>query len=479
MTYAEVACVELPTPAGTFTLRAFEVSSGHIYLAVSMGDLSGPRPVLARIHSECLTGDVLRSLRCDCGIQLRAALRAIAANGCGVLVYATGHEGRGVGLVNKLRAYVMQDHGDDTVDANLHLGLPVDARDYSDAVEVLKALGISTVRLLTGNPAKVEAFKRAGMSVVEVRPIHIAPHHRNVAYLESKRARMGHLAPARSAPGPHAHLDPGELLGEIRSQRNRPYVVLKYAQSLDGRIATGNGDSKWISGEEERTLSHALRARCDAVMVGIGTVVSDDPRLTVRLVEGASPLRVVLDSSLRIPVDANVLDDRASTIVLTTPAADSLRVAELERRDVAVRLVPGGSGGVHLPSGLSALKRVGVRSLLVEGGARVITSLLKARLVDRLIVASAPLILGRGTEAVGDLGTGTILGGISLTNVCLRVLERDVLMAGDVRFPATHPHLAGRVVGAGAASVTGNGSGSSSSRLLMHESASAEGRNRP
>src|SRR5918999_930082 len=146
MTYAEVACVELPTPAGTFTLRAFEVSSGHIYLAVSMGDLSGPRPVLARIHSECLTGDVLRSLRCDCGIQLRAALRAIAANSRGVLVYATGHEGRGVGLVNKLRAYVMQDHGDDTVDANLHLGLPVDARDYSDAVEVLKTMGVSTVR---------------------------------------------------------------------------------------------------------------------------------------------------------------------------------------------------------------------------------------------------------------------------------------------------------------------------------------------
>src|ERR687891_6450 len=155
MTLTQVAHLELPTPEGTFTVRAFELRSGYVYLALIMGDVDGGGPVLTRVHSECLTGDALRSLRCDCGVQLRGALRAIAAQGRGVLVYATGHEGRGIGLVDKLRAYIEQDDGADTLDANLQLGLPADARDYSDAAAVLAALDIRSVRLLTNNPTKV------------------------------------------------------------------------------------------------------------------------------------------------------------------------------------------------------------------------------------------------------------------------------------------------------------------------------------
>jgi GTP cyclohydrolase II len=435
MTLTPVARLELPTPEGTFAVRAFELPSGHVYLALSMGELNGNRAVLARVHSECLTGDALRSLRCDCGVQLRAALRAIAAEGRGVLVYATGHEGRGIGLLNKLRAYVAQDRGADTVDANLHLGLPVDDRDYSDAAEVLKALGIHSVRLMTSNPAKVEGLQRAGLTVAEMRPLHVAAHNRNVAYLETKRARMGHFSTADGAPALHPHPDPGDLLGDIRPPARRPYVAVKYAQSIDGRIATRMGDSKWISGEGERTISHALRARCDAVMVGIGTVLNDDPQLTVRMVDGASPIRVVLDSSLRIPVDAAILDDQASTIVLTAPPVHRAKFAELQRRDIAVRVVSRGPDGVDLPAALSLLRSAGVRSLLVEGGGRVITSLLSASLVDRLIVACAPRILGRGVEGVGDLGVARIMDGINLTGRCIRVLEDDVLMAWDVCYP--------------------------------------------
>jgi GTP cyclohydrolase II len=449
MTLTQVAHLELPTPEGTFAVRAFELRSGNVYLALTMGDVEGGEPVLTRIHSECLTGDALRSLRCDCGVQLRGALRAIAAQGRGVLVYATGHEGRGIGLVNKLRAYVAQERGADTVDANLHLGLPVDDRDYSDSATVLSALGIREVRLLTGNPAKIEGLERAGITVTEVHPLHVAAHNRNVAYLETKRARMGHLTPAEEAPALYPNPDPGDLLGDIRPAPARPYVAVKYAQSIDGRIATRTGDSKWISGRGERTISHALRARCDAVMVGIGTVLNDDPRLTVRMVEGASPIRVVLDSSLRVPLDAKVLDDAASTIVLTTSAADPARVAELRRRDVAVRLVARGPGGIYLPAALSLLRSAGVRSLLVEGGGRVITSLLAASLVDRVIVGCAPRILGRGIEGVGDLGVGRVMEGITLTDRCIKVLDDDVLMAWDVCFPdAADPSAAG-ALGAG------------------------------
>src|SRR4051794_1792615 len=156
----EVASAPIPTPYGEFRARAFETPSGHVYLAMVIGELGDGGAVLTRLHSECLTGDALGSLRCDCGVQLRTALRTVAAEGRGVVLYLGGHEGRGIGLVDKLRAYVEQDAGADTVDANLRLGLDVDLREYDDAAAVLRALGVRSVRLLSNNPAKVEGLRR-------------------------------------------------------------------------------------------------------------------------------------------------------------------------------------------------------------------------------------------------------------------------------------------------------------------------------
>ena len=161
----EVARVSLPTSFAVFDVRAFECSTGFVYLALTKGELDGDGPVLTRLHSECLTGDALASLRCDCGVQLKGALRAIAAEGRGVLIYATGHEGRGIGLIEKLRAYVQQDRGADTVDANLHIGLPVDKREYGEAADELKALVVRRVKLLTNNPRKVTGLKDSGIVV--------------------------------------------------------------------------------------------------------------------------------------------------------------------------------------------------------------------------------------------------------------------------------------------------------------------------
>lgn len=349
----KVATLPLPTPHGEFTAHAFECTSGWVYLALTQGAVDTGEPVLARLHSECLTGDALGSLRCDCGVQLRLALRAIAAEGRGVLVYATGHEGRGIGLVNKLLAYVEQDRGADTLDANLRLGLPVDPRSYDDSAAVLRLLGVRSVRLLTNNPAKVSGLRAAGVHVDSVTPIPTAAHTRNHGYLRTKQLRLGHQLPmgaalngsrrdgpagdpraaGRSASNgsgqPCAVLDVRRLLGEVTTHPDRPHVVLKYAQTLDGRIATAGGDSKWISGDAERTVSHALRAACDGVLVGIGTVLRDDPQLTVRMVPGASPVRVVLDSALRVPTAARILDADASTIVLTTDRSPAGRRAAL------------------------------------------------------------------------------------------------------------------------------------------------------
>ena len=430
----EMARVPLGTPAGEFDVRAFQCSSGFVYLALVKGELGDGRSVLTRLHSECLTGDALGSQRCDCGNQLRLALRAIAAEGRGVLVYATGHEGRGIGLVNKLRSYVLQDNGADTVEANLHLGFTADERDYADAGRCLALLGVRSVRLLTNNPDKVAGLRDAGIEVDELVALTAAPHARNLEYLRTKQRRLGHVAPtgAQLATGVGDAIDIGRLLGNAVPPDSRPYVVVKYAQSVDGRIATGSGDAKWVSGEAERRVSHALRAACDAVLVGVGTVVADDPLLTVRLVPGTSPVRVVLDSSIRLPFSSQVLNEEASTLLVTTARSANTRRAALRARGVSVEVVASALDGVDLPAALRVLRGLGVRSLLVEGRARVITSFLSQGLLDRLVVGIAPKIIGAGTEAVGDLGVSRVADALSLADLSFFRAGDDLLIAADV-----------------------------------------------
>jgi GTP cyclohydrolase II len=430
----EVASAPLPTPFGTFTARAFETATGQVHLALVAGDLGDGVSVLTRLHSECLTGDVLGSLRCDCGVQLRTALRLVAAEGRGVVLYLGGHEGRGIGLVDKLRAYVEQDGGADTVDANLRLGLQPDLRDYGDAAGILEVLGVGSVRLLSNNPEKADDLARYGVAVESLRPLGSVAQRRNRAYLETKERRMGHLRHPGPVPPepPSAPVDVAGLLGPLLARECRPAVVVKYAQTLDGRIATRTGDARWISGEPERRIAHAMRAGCDAVLVGVGTVLQDDPQLTVRMVPGASPLRVVLDSTLRTPPTAQVLSDDAATLILCRPGADPARRRDLAATGAAVHEVPEGADGVRVEDALALLRRLGIDSLLVEGGGRVITSLLRAAAVDRLVVSVSPTIIGAGIDAVGPLGTDRVADGIRLTNRSVHLAGDDVLLGFDV-----------------------------------------------
>jgi len=438
----EVARVPLPTQWGVFDVRAYEVASGHLYIALVHGDVSGETAVLTRVHSECLTGDALGSLRCDCGVQLRVALRAIAAENRGLLIYATGHEARGLGLLNKLRAYAKQDDGLDTLEANLVLGLPVDARSYDDAARVISALGIMSVKLLTNNPGKVRGLRDGGVDVVSMQPLPTTPHTRNLHYLRTKQQRLGHVQPTgaavangQGASAAAGAIDATALLGEVSVPHDRPYVAVKFAQTLDGRIATETGDAKWISGEGERRVSHALRAACDAVLVGVTTVIQDDPQLTVRMVDGASPTRVVLDSMLRIPPTAKILEPEAPTRIVTTPRAPATRREELRKRGAHVDVAAASGGRVDVHAALAALRAAGIETVLVEGGAEVITSMLAHGVVDRIIVGIAPTIIGRGTEAVGALGTMRIADGIHLFDRVVHVLDDDVLLAWSVGTP--------------------------------------------
>jgi 3,4-dihydroxy 2-butanone 4-phosphate synthase/GTP cyclohydrolase II len=184
--------VHLPTAYGEFQAIAFrEKLTGKHHIALVRGEVDGAEDVLVRVHSECLTGDVFHSLRCDCGEQLEQALARLAEEERGVLLYMT-QEGRGIGLLNKLKAYELQESGFDTVEANLELGLPADAREYGIGNQILADLGLTTIRILTNNPKKLSGIEGFGLTVVEQVPIETAPTAENRRYLETKRDKLGH-----------------------------------------------------------------------------------------------------------------------------------------------------------------------------------------------------------------------------------------------------------------------------------------------
>jgi 3,4-dihydroxy 2-butanone 4-phosphate synthase / GTP cyclohydrolase II len=189
---------------------------GTEHIALVYGDLGDGENVLARVHSECLTGDVLGSRRCDCGAQLDAAMAAIAAEGRGVICYLRGHEGRGIGLLSKLRAYQLQDGGADTVDANLELGLPADARDYSIGAQILADAGVRSIRLLTNNPAKVAGLAACGIEVRAMVSLPVPPTPENLRYLTAKRDRLGHRIDGLPEPNGSGHATPLTGLAEAR-----------------------------------------------------------------------------------------------------------------------------------------------------------------------------------------------------------------------------------------------------------------------
>lgn len=197
-----VAETRLPTEWGEFTAHVYEsLLDGIHHLALTKGEVRGAVNPLVRVHSECLTGDIFGSRRCDCGSQLHEAMKRINAEGCGAIVYLRGHEGRGIGLAHKLRAYSLQDQGRDTVDANLDLGLPVDSREYGIGAQILADLGLTTIRLMTNNPSKYGGLEGYDLTITERVPLTSPPTEENLHYLTTKQKRLGHLLDLANNPG--------------------------------------------------------------------------------------------------------------------------------------------------------------------------------------------------------------------------------------------------------------------------------------
>lgn len=455
----KMACARIPTDAGEFNLCLYHNNlDGKEHLALIAGDIGNGQDVLVRVHSECFTGDVLGSLRCDCGPQLATAMSLIAQEERGIVLYLR-QEGRGIGLLEKLRAYNLQDIGYDTVDANLLLGHQPDLRDYRIAAYMLRDLGVRSLRLLTNNPDKIAGLERAGIHVTARVPLQTVINAENAQYLDTKVRRMRHLlqldtvevdrllATRRNPPGT-AWLEsaiaesvrPGETLRELVSlppgRDGRPFITLSYAQSLDGSIAVRRGEPTPISGPEALRLTHQLRAHHDAILIGIGTVIADDPQLTVRLVPGPDPQPVIVDSRLRFPPWARLLREPGRRPwIATTEAADRGRQAELEAAGArVVRLPATDEGMVRLGALLDFLgNSARIRSVMVEGGATVISNVLAEHLADRLVLTIAPMLLG-GLNAVADLGrfNGRVLP--RLAQPRYQALGQDVILFGEFKW---------------------------------------------
>ncbi len=225
----------------------------------------------------------------------------------------------------------------------------------------------------------------------------------------------------------------------MEHEGKRPSITIHFAQTLDGRIATRTGASQWIGNSESLRLAHQLRAKHDAVLVGVGTVLADDPRLTVRLVEGKNPTRVVVDSTLRLPLQSNVLADGAApTLVFTTKSATSEAVDRVRKLGVEAIVTPSDdSGRVDLQYLFQKLWERGIGSVLVEGGSAILTALVRAALLDNVVICIAPLILGRGVEAIGDLDVDDLKDAARFENAQFQLLGDNVIFRGQLRSELT------------------------------------------
>lgn len=414
----------IPSKYGSFNLSLFTTNQDNKeHLLLTFGAVHHADNILVRIHSECMTGDILGSLRCDCGEQLQMSMSQIAIEGRGIIIYLR-QEGRGIGLIDKLRTYNLQDQGKDTVDANLALGHEDDERSYEVAAHILKELQIKSIRLLTNNPQKIEALNQYDLNVISRIPIKGSIHPHNAFYLLTKKQKMHHFFEEE---------DLKELYEKSFSffKKRKPFVTLAYAQSLDGSISFHRKKRLMLSSQESLVMTHKLRSENDAILVGVGTVIADDPLLTVRHYKGKNPQVVILDSKLRIPLTMRVLKNSQPPIIFTTHQADpekEKKLTELNAKVVLVDATP--DGQADLGQILKKLFLFGIKTVMVEGGRAVITNFINENYVDKVIITVAPIFVGGVSVLSKEIKEH--LGFPQLKNVLQYKLGRDMIIMADI-----------------------------------------------
>ncbi|MCG6863555.1 MAG: GTP cyclohydrolase II [Chromatiaceae bacterium] len=398
------ASTRLPTRFGNMLVKVYRTGLGSEPMAIISGSPQSEPIVPVRVHSACMTSEVLGSMKCDCKTQLDWALQYIADAQNGVVIYLP-QEGRGVGLVNKIRAYSLQEQGLDTLDANRALGLPDDARSYEDAASILDDLGIRRIRLLTNNPKKVNALKTLGIDVCERVPLPVMPNVHSLHYLKTKRARMGHLLEIGGEPPTDAQV----------SEMRRPVVHVNFALDCNGRTALDTGQSLQLSCATDWRRVHELREHYSAVVVGARTWQLDSPRLTAR--------REHLGREPRRQPERVIFAGRKTVEVV--PDGRRTFVVGANRRYAGGIGIEAQDHGVVAP--LEVLHRYGIRSILVEGGLTLLRSFIRDGQVDCLTIYvrsdSKDRVVGAVDAALAGVpvpvlqyerfGEGTLVSGIN------------------------------------------------------------------
>ena len=419
----------IPTQVGEFQLGLYENSLDEKdHLALIHGDIASAENVLVRVHSECYTGDVLGSLRCDCGEQLNTSMRMIAEEGTGIILYLR-QEGRGIGLHDKLRAYNLQDKGYDTVDANLALGHGADERDYTIGALILHDLGVKSVRLITNNPEKIERLEAHGISIAERVPLQPHLNEHNTDYLQAKVERMHHMLelnppPPQPTASQQAVTSLQQRIAEHTASAKRPFATLSYRQHLDGSIVASDAAT---SHDELSDFMQQVYASHDAFLAEPDWLKSNQQAFESMASIAPQVQRVVYDPALDLDPESAFWSSLDPSLVATCASLTSPWWQSFEQHDVGViELKKADSTEDHLKNILVQLSIRDVRSVLIGGMPTHTNAILRSKIVDHVSIVMKP-----------SFGSGKVLNMIAnnpvrLDDVSYRQIGDDLLLQGKI-----------------------------------------------
>jgi len=465
--------VRLPVEIGNFHLHLYTDLDEKEHLALVKGDLRGKTNVLTRIHSECLTGDLFGSLRCDCGPQLRQAMKMIEEEGEGMVIYLR-QEGRGIGLAEKLKAYNLQDQGFDTVDANLKLGHKGEEREYDIAARILLDQGVASIRLMSNNPAKVESLREHGISVESLIPMNPPVTEENLRYLETKVARMDHRID-------FSHLSPTtpereEILRFVKrsmdqrattvdreargTKTTEPYVTLSYFQGLEGCVTSIDPGS--VAGYRENLLLKGqLREIHDAYLTNNSSFLSLESPLQELFPTGFDAFPVILDPDLVLPpemfpmilgdgnddsdgndgsddepipcdgVEIDIDEDRPpQAILLSRNVGSGGQWDTYLERNIMVLPIIDDDYYLDISALMGALSDLGVGSIVVEGPQDTVTAFINQKVANLIVSTMLPCFLGSGTECHGSHGPEDLTGDYCMDGFRFNRLSGELVYYG-------------------------------------------------
>ena len=401
----------VPTQYGYFTFYCF-LQGGKENVAMVYGDINNKTDVLIRVHSECFTGDVIQSLKCDCGEQLDKALKKIAKESLGMVIYLK-QEGRGIGLFQKLNAYELQDKKNmDTMESNLALGHDIDERSYQDAIDIISFFKLKSIRLITNNPEKATQLSKANINISEIVSLSSQINPFNESYLTVKKEKLNHKITIK------------------QKDIKKIHITASYAQSMNGTISMESLQPLQLSNTDALKLTHKLRASHDAILIGINTLISDDPKLTLRYAKGTQPQPCIIDTDLKFIQDSDIFNHPKKPWFFTASTNKKKQLYLKSKGCKVFQVNQSNTKLLDLNQVVTILQKNNIKSVIVEGGKRILTQFLNNQLVDRCIITISPMFIN-GTNILDKSITYKLSDSIKLKNISSYSLADNIIIEGD------------------------------------------------